>query len=181
MSIPSKASTLQAYNMLLYRTALHPEFFEIAGRTRIDHGDYEFEAWLFPGGHLARFEHSGVCVTEVVTESGDSLPTRGLMTTFPCAGEKDHESEFGEDLLYITSIQTEMLPDHLFSGTYSELKRHAESGESMYEHWSDEIGNNNLSLVDVQRFSNQVHLQSYHLRQDCKLVLRTQTIFEIKA
>ena len=37
-----------------------------------------------------------------------------------------------------------------------------------------------MSLVDVQRFADSVHVQGYHLRSDCGLVLRTQTIFQIK-
>ena len=41
-------------------------------------------------------------------------------------------------------------------------------------------GKTNLSLVDTQRFADSVHVQSYHLRSDCGLVLRTQTIFQIK-
>jgi hypothetical protein len=32
----------------------------------------------------------------------------------------------------------------------------------------------------MQRFADQVHIQSYHLRAGCSLVLRTQTIFQIK-
>ena len=38
----------------------------------------------------------------------------------------------------------------------------------------------NLSLVDLQRFADQVHVQGYHLRSDCGMVLRTQSIFQIK-
>ena len=34
-------------------------------------------------------------------------------------------------------------------------------------------------MIDVQRYANQVHLQGYHLRNDCGLVLRTQSIFQI--
>ena len=38
----------------------------------------------------------------------------------------------------------------------------------------------NLSLVDVQRYRDEVHSQGYHLRSDCGLVLRTQSIFQVK-
>ena len=47
MSIQSKTTSLQAYNLLLFRNALHPEFFGIEGRQRIEHGEYEFEGWIF--------------------------------------------------------------------------------------------------------------------------------------
>ena len=44
MSLPSKTSSLQTYHLALFRAAIHPEFFQIEGRSRIKHGEYEFEA-----------------------------------------------------------------------------------------------------------------------------------------
>ncbi|HPO92169.1 MAG TPA: hypothetical protein PL072_01745 [Phycisphaerales bacterium] len=38
----------------------------------------------------------------------------------------------------------------------------------------------NLSLLDIQRLSREIHVQSYHLIAAQGLVLRTQTIFEHK-
>ena len=46
--------------------------------------------------------------------------------------------------------------------------------------WNDELDRVNLSLVDIQRYREEVHAQAYHLRSDCGLVLRTQTIFQVK-
>ena len=34
---------------------LHPEFFQVATRKTLLHNGYGLEAWLFPGGHTARF------------------------------------------------------------------------------------------------------------------------------
>ncbi len=181
MSFQPKVTSLQAYNLLLYRNALHPEFFGIEGRRRIDHGEYEFEAWIFRGGHALRLQHDGVCVSEIVFDQLDSLPERGLVATFPCAGEKDHDASFGDRLVYMTSMQTEILSDHLYLGTYNEMMDHGRQCDGLMSVWTDDPADKpNLSLVDMQRHSDQVHVQSYHLRSDCGLVLRTQTIFQIK-
>ena len=181
MSIQPKVTSLQAYNMLLYRTALHPEFFGIEGRRRIEHGDYEFEAWIFGGGHALRFQHEGMCLSEIVSDQYQALPERGQIATFPCAGEKDHETTFGERLTYMTSIQTEILTDHLYLGTYNEMLEHGQQLGGLMSVWTNEVSDRpNLSLVDMQRFADQVHVQGYHLRSDCGLVLRTQSIFQLK-
>ena len=45
----------------------------------------------------------------------------------------------------------------------------------------EQLGKPSLSLLEMQRFAEEVHVQSYHLRSDCGLVLRTQTIFRIKS
>jgi hypothetical protein len=44
--------------------------------------------------------------------------------------------------------------------------------------WKDG-GKNNMSLIDYQKYREEVHVQAYHLRSDCGLVLRTQSIFQI--
>jgi hypothetical protein len=176
-----KVTSLQAYNMVLYRNVLHPEFFGIDGRRRIEHDEYEFEAWIFRGGHALRFQHDGLCLSEIVTDQVESLPERGLIATFPCAGERDHDTTFGERLVYLTSMQTEVLTDHLYMGTYNEMMEHGREVDGLLCVWSDtEPTKPNMSLVDMQRFADQVHVQSYHLRSDCGLVLRTQTIFQVK-
>lgn len=180
MSVTSKSTSLQAYNLAVYRNALHPEFFGIDGRRRITHGDYEFEAWSFEGGHVLRFEHGGVCVSELITDQPDRLPERGLVTALPCAGERDHEAEFAERIIYMASMQTETLSDHLYLGTYNELYEHGQDCGGLMVQWNDELERPNLTLVDMQRFNKEVHVQGYHMRTDCMLVLRTQSIFQIK-
>ena len=181
MNISSRTSSLQAYNMALFRGALHPEFFRIDGRCRVAYGEYDFEGWALQGGHVLRFEHDGLCLTEVVNEDLGHLPERGHVTTLPCAGEKDHEAEFNEKVAYMTSIQTETLTDHLYLGTYNEMVDHGWSSQCLMTTWNDEVGKPNLTLLDVQRYSDEVHVQGYHLRSDCCLVLRTQSIFQVTA
>lgn len=181
MSFQSKVSSLQAYNMLLYRNALHPEFFGIEGRRRIEHCEYEFEAWVFRGGHALRFEHDGLCLTEIISDQVEILPDRGQIAVFPCAGEKDHESTVGDHVVYVTSMQTEVLTDHLYLGTYNEMVEHGREFDGLMSVWTEEPHEKpSLSLLDIQRFAEEVHVQSYHLRSDCGLVLRTQTIFKLK-
>lgn len=163
--------------MLLYRKALHPEFFGIEGRKRIEHGEYEFEAWIFRGGHCFLFQHADSCVAEIVTERIEPLPTKSLITSLPCAGERDHEEKIGDRLEVITSIQTETLADHLYLSTYNEMVEHGRNGDCLMSLWRERDNQPNLSLLDMQRYREELHVQSYHLRSDCALVLRTQTIF----
>lgn len=182
MNISSqKINTLQSYNLALFRGALHPEFFDIEGRRRITHGEYDFEAWLHRGGHVLRFEHHGTVITEAVGETIEQLPERGHVATMPCAGERDHEQEFGEVVSYMTSIQTETLTGHLYLGTYNEMLEHGQSPECLMVEWTTEQSRSNLSVLDIQRYATEVHVQSYHLRGDCGMVLRTQSIFTVKS
>jgi hypothetical protein len=79
----------------------------------------------------------------------------------------------------MTSMQTETLSDHLYMSTYKEMIEHARESDAIMSVWTDEQGKPNLSLLDVQRYRLEVHLQGYHLRSDCGLILRTQSLFQI--
>ena len=176
MNFMPRTTSLQAYHMYLFRKALHPEFFRIEAKRKINHGDYELEAWLFQGGHAIQFQHAGATMTEIVSESTDGLPDRGVIARVPCAGERDVEETIAERIQFVTSIQTETLSDHLYLGTYQEMLEHGQASDSLMTGWEDETGRPNLSVIDVQRYQEEVHVQGYHLRSDCCLVLRSQSI-----
>ncbi len=178
MTAQPPVAGLLSYSMMLYRGPVHPEFFQIAGRRQSSHPDFDFEAWVFPGGHVLRFEHATTTLSEIVTDDPNELPERGLVTTLPCSGERDFEEVFGERISFVTSIQTENLSDHLYLGTYQEMLEHGEDPSCLMTKWKDPSGHPSLSLIEFQRYSDQIHVQTYHLRGESLMVLRTQSIFQ---
>ncbi|MCC6676988.1 MAG: DUF2617 family protein [Phycisphaerales bacterium] len=179
MNLPTKNS-LQSYQVVLYHRALHPELFQLRGRKVIRHGDYELESWVMSGSHLLRFEHKSLCASELVTDQDRNLPEGGVVTAFLCAGERDYEHAFKKDrVTYMTTVQTETLSDNLFAATYEEMLDFGRESGALTHAWEDESGRC-LSMIDVQRYSTEVHAQAYHLIANGGIVLRTQTIFEVK-
>lgn len=180
MQAPDKITDQQIYSMALFRSAIHPEFFEIEERIEVQHNGYDFEAWLFKGGHVLRFEYEGTCVTEVVTPSPEHLPERGHVTTMACASERDHEQEFGDRITLITSMQIESLSEHLYGDSFIELVEFGNDAPRAKVLTYGNDGERNASIIDVQWYNNELHVQSYHLRSIYGSVLRTQSIFELK-
>ena len=180
MSTPLKSASLQAYRLILYRRALHPELFSIKGRRIFSQGEYEFEAWIMAGQHVMRFQRDDISATELITSGDLQLPQRGLVSAIPCAGEKDHEHPVSDKLNYLTTVQTETLPENLYSATYKELVGFGKESDALIHLWDDQDGGPCASILDVQRFRREIHAQSYHLLAQGGLVLRTQSIFEHK-
>ncbi len=178
MNISQKSNSIQTYTSLLYRKAIHPEFFGIEGRNRIEHAGMEVEGWIFRGGHCARFAFGNVVLAEAVVEHPQTMPERGLMASLLCNGERDHEERMSDQAQFMTTIQTETLSEHLYLGTYKEMLAHARENDSLVSMWTDEVGKPNLSLLDMQRLGNELHIQGYHMRSDCSMVLRTQSMFQ---
>lgn len=180
MSIGHKSSNTQMFRLTLYRRALHPELFELNARRTDRHGDYEVETWLAQAGHVVRFTVAGQCLTEAVLEQSDHLPENGLIHALPCIGEKDYDLEPTGDIGYVTTIQTETLTDNLYTATYREMLDFADEAGAMVHRFGDEHGGTpSLSVIDVQKYKAEFHLQTYHLVGTTGLVLRTQSIFEV--
>lgn len=180
MMTPSKAngSATAQQNLILYRRAIHPDHFEMRGRRSLAHGGYEAEVWVLPRGHMARFRHNDLCVCELVADQ-QRLPEEGAVVSFPCIGERDFEHRFnGTGVAYALSFQTENLTETLFDSTYEELRVFgAESGALVHE-WDNNGHGRGMSIVDVQRYARELHVQGFHLLSEGGLVLRTQALFE---
>jgi hypothetical protein len=178
MTTPARSQSLQSYQSVLYGRAIHPDLFGLKVRRVVTQGDYKLECWLKPGAHLLRFEHAALCACELVTDRDDRLPGEGVVAAFLCAGEHEFEHDFARPgVTYMTSVQTETLTESLFLSTMDELLDDAERNEAMIHRWRDAAGPC-LSVLDIQRFSREVHVQAYHLQSLGGLVLRTQTLFE---
>lgn len=171
-------SFLQSYQTILYSRPLHPELFLIRDHRTVRFGPYQFEAWIMEGRHMCRFEISGACACEIVTETSQGLPETGIVEAILCAGEREFEHRFARsDLSYMTSVQTEQLSTNLYISTYEELDDFSRQGDALVHRWDDEIGPC-MSMLDVQRFAKEIHVQSYHMLAREGLVLRTQSLFE---
>jgi len=176
----TKTNVLQTYQLVLYNRALHPELFQLKGRKVITHGSYELEAWVMPGQHLLRFGYRSLCLTELVTDQDRSVPSQGIVTAFLCPSEKDYEHTFPTDQVnYMTTVTTETLSQNLYQSTYEELLDLARRNQALAHRWTDEAGKC-LSVIETQRMTKEVHVQTYHMNASNGLVLRTQTIFEHK-
>jgi hypothetical protein len=178
MTLPLKPNSLQAYQVLLYSRALHPELFALKGRKVVRHGNYEFEVWAMAGAHLLRFEKGGLCACELVTGDEGRLPQSGIVSAFLCAGERDFEHRFEKDkVVYMTTVQTETLSENLYISTMDEMLDYARGTDALCHRWTDESGEC-LSMIDTQRYNREIHAQAYHLIAQGGIVIRTQTIFE---
>lgn len=169
---------LQAYRLILYKRALHPELFKVKGRRTINHNGYEFEGWIMPGSHLMRFQYADECAVELITDMEDGIPDRGILTALPCAGERDHDHAFGTKIKYCTTVQTEQLPESLYRATYQELTQFGRDSKGMIHTWNDEEGGQCASILVVERIRKEINAEAYHLMASGGIVLRSQTLFE---
>jgi hypothetical protein len=164
----------------LYQRSLHPELFKIYGTDRVIRRAYEADVWLVDGGHVIAFTAGKNTLTEVIVAHNEPLTDRNLVQSIPCRGEKYHETTFGGNIRYMISTQEEQLTQTLYEATKHEISSYAAKRELMSAEVpaTQETGAS-LSVLDIERHSNELQVHAFHLFDENLMVIKTQAIIEV--
>jgi hypothetical protein len=179
MSTRAKQRRSGGLTLLLYQRTLHPELFNILGTEHVSRRAYEADIWLVEGGHVITLTAGKNTLSEVIV-SNPELTDRGLMQSIPCRGERYHEMTAGENIKYMISTQEEQLTQTLYDATKHEIATYAAKRELMNaETPAKEDFGASLSVLDIERRSHELLVQSFHLFDENQMVIKTQAIIEV--
>jgi hypothetical protein len=180
MSNRTKQRRSGGLTLFLYQRTLHPELFKIYGTEQVSRRAYDADIWLIEGGHVISFTAGKTTLAEVIVTGPMQLPERGLMQTIPCRGEKYHETTIGANVKYMISTQEEQLTQTLYDATKQEIAAYAIKREMMHVDLPSTSDNGaSLSVLDIERRSHELLVQSFHLSDDNLMVIKTQAILEV--
>jgi hypothetical protein len=180
MSNRTKQRRSGGLTLLLYQRTLHPELFKILATEQVSRRAYNADIWLVEGGHVISFMAGKTSLTEVIATNHDPLVERNFLQSIPCRGEKYHEMTVGDNVRYMISTQEEQLTQTLYDATRQEISTYANRRELMSaEGTSSTDGGGYLSVLDIERRSHELLVQSFHLFDENLLVMKTQAIIEV--
>ena len=107
------------------------------------------------------------------------VPAR--MQSIQCRGEKYHEMAVGGNVRYMISTQEEQLTQTLYEATRHEISTYAAKRELMSAEGTlgGPDGGGFLSVLDIERRSHELLVQSFHLFDENLMVIKTQAIIEV--
>jgi hypothetical protein len=180
MSNRTKQRRSGGLTLLLYQRTLHPELFNILASEKVSRRAYDADVWLVEGGHVISLTAGKNTLTEVIVTGNDPMTDRGLLQTIPCRGEKYHEMQAAPNLKYMISTQEEQLSQTLYDATKHEIQTYAARRELMNAEVpaTQETGAS-LSVLDIERRSHELLVQSFHLFDENQMVIKTQAIIEV--
>ena len=180
MSSRTKQRRSGGLTLLLYQRTLHPELFRILATERVSRRAYDADIWLVEGGHVIALTAGKNTLTEVIVTNHEPLTDRGLLQSIPCRGERYHEMTAGENIKYMISTQEEQLTQTLYDATRHEIATYASRRELMSAETpaKDDMGAI-LSVLDIERRSHELLVQSFHLFDENQMVIKTQAIIEV--
>jgi hypothetical protein len=180
MSNRTKQRRTGGLTLLLYQRTLHPELFRILASEQVSRRAYEADIWLVEGGHVISFTAGKNTLTEVIATRNEPITDRGLLLSTPCRGEKYHEDIYGGTIRYMISTQEEQLTQTLYDATKHEIATYAAKRELMTADLPATADTGGaLSVLDIERRSHELLVQSFHLFDENQMVIKTQAIIEV--
>src|SRR6202451_4193355 len=181
MSNRTKQRRSGGLTLLLYQRTLHPELFRILAAEQVSRRAYEADVWLVQGGHVISLTAGKNTLTEVIAmRSEPVMPERGQLLATPCRGERYHEDTYGGNIRYMISTQEEQLTQTLYEATKHEISSYAAKRELMTgETPGKQDSGGSLSVLDIERRSHELLVQSFHLFDENQMVIKTQAIIEV--
>jgi hypothetical protein len=180
MSSRTKQRRSGGLTLLLYQRTLHPELFKILASERVSRRAYDADIWLVEGGHVISLTAGKNTFSEVIVTHHEPLTDRGLLQSIPCRGERYHEMTAGENIKYMISTQEEQLTQTLYDATRHEIATYASKRELMSAETPAKDDNGAvLSVLDIERRSHELLVQSFHLFDENQMVIKTQAIIEV--
>jgi hypothetical protein len=179
MSHRTKQRRSGGLTLLLFQRTLHPELFKILATEQVSRRAYDADIWLIEGGHVVTFTAGKNTLVEVIATSHEPSLERNVLQTIPCRGEKYHEAALG-NIKYMISTQEEQLTQTLYDATRHEISTYAAKRELMTaESAPTADGGGYLSVLDIERRSHELLVQSFHLFDESQMVIKTQAIIEV--
>jgi hypothetical protein len=180
MSNRTKQRRTGGLTLLLYQRTLHPELFRILANDQVSRRAYEADIWVVEGGHVISFTAGKNTLTEVILTNNEPMTDRGLLQSIPCRGEKYHEETYGPNIRYMISTQEEQLTQTLYDATKHEISTYAAKRELLTAE-TQPAGESGgvLSVLDIERRSHELLVQSFHLFDETLMVIKTQSIIEV--
>jgi hypothetical protein len=180
MSNRTKQRRTGGLTLLLYQRQPHPEFFKILATEQVSRRAYEADIWLVEGGHVITLTAGKNTLAEAIITRPDPVSDRGLIDSIPCRGEKYHEEKYGDNIRYMISTQEEQLTSTLYDATKREIQVYSQKRELMMaEVPADGENSACLSVLDIERCSHELRVQSFHLFDENCMVIKTQSIIEV--
>ncbi|MBS0198716.1 MAG: hypothetical protein JSR77_18365 [Planctomycetes bacterium] len=166
------------YRVALFKQAVGLGSVSPGSRRFISRPKYTLEAALSEGSHTLTFRSGLHVITELVLPNSAPLPPGKKLGGGVCQLGHDVESHAEDGTCrHLGSLSSEQLDTHAFWAAFGEIADLALEHDAFVMRWGDGIARS-MSVLDVQSFMNEVHVQGYHFDASCHLIIRSQSIFE---
>ncbi len=166
-------------NFNLFARSVHPELFEICATRIFDREQYQLRLDITRDGHLIRFQHGGVLLTEVSASAFHTLPAQANLISHPIQRSNTNLSRLG-DVSYQSTVELEAVNPQIFVTIQQQLDSRMECEGLVHRFDSNgRTAFGAVSYMHVQSFQHHVLVRSFHTFPDTCAVMKSESRFSV--
>jgi hypothetical protein len=164
----------------LYGRALHPELFEVQTSRLVTRDNYEATLQITSAGHVVKWRHQGITLTEVATSAHHPLPERRRLFSYPLKGERNDRVQCRGAISYQTTFQLERVSPEVFWTYQQELTLDVAQEGILYRFDSSgRMALGAMSFMHVEARSRSLIVRAFHTFPDDYAVVKCQSRFSL--
>jgi hypothetical protein len=167
-------------NFNLFSRGLHPELFEICTSRNYERQSYRLHLDITRDGHIIRFCHGKITLTEISASAIQQLPCQGNLISHGIQRINSNFSRVG-DVQYSSTVEFEGVSPKMFVAIEQQLDSRIDCEGLIHRFESNgrtAIGA--LSYMHVQSFLNHVLIRAIHTFPDTLAVMKSESRFLIE-
>jgi len=161
---------------------LHPEWFCTRQFRRVSHKGWEADIRIIEGGHFVIFRSGAVVLTEVLSGPETELPDAGVLFHSHLRRERSALLRPSGTLEYQSCLATEQIEIEIFRHLSQEITLDL-CPNTLFQRFpsSNRLAPSPISHVQITARASDLSIQSFHTFPDECAIVRTQSLFEVKA
>jgi hypothetical protein len=166
----------------VFNRALHPDWFSTRQFRRIEQTGWEADLRIIEAGHAIVFCSGSIRLTEILAGPDTILPEPGLLFRSHLHRERSTLLRPGGPIEYQSCLEVERVDLEIFNHLCDELALDS-SGQFLFHrfHSSNRLAPQPLSYIRIGARVRDLSIQAFHTFPDECAIVRTQSLFELKA
>jgi hypothetical protein len=166
----------------VFNRSVHPDWFATRAFRRIEQLGWEADLRIIDGGHSVVFHSGSDRLTEILSGPETALPEPGLLFHSHLRRERSTLLRPSGTVEYQSCLEVERVDLEIFRHLCDEITLDA-SGSPLFHrfHSSNRLAPPPISHIQIGARVRDLSIQSFHTFPEECAIVRTQSLFELKA
>jgi hypothetical protein len=182
MGVGSGQSRVADLAFQVFGRVLHPEWFSTKEFRRVDQRGWTADLRIIAGGHIVVFGSGSVRLSEVLSSPETIIPEQGRLFHSHLKHERSALLRPSGTIEYQSCIEVERVDQEVFRHLCEEIERDA-SGQRLFHRSGavNRLAPPPISHLHYSARARDLTVHSFHTFPDECAIVRTQSLFELKA
>ncbi len=182
MGVGSGRSRVAELSFQVFNRGLHPDWLTTREFRRVESSGWKADVRIIDGGHAVIFQSGLIRLTEILAGPETALPEPGVLFRAHLGHEKSAILRPGGDVEYQSCLEVEHVDLHVFRHLCEEMTRDPRH-DRLFHHFRspNRLAPAPISSVAISSRARDLSINSFHTFPNECAIVRTQSLFEIKA